>query len=365
MVGSGLPRLVFYSELSASLSLYLDGLPSELAAQIAVLPPRRLDADFLMLAGAGLVIFVRGFEQVWHSGLLAALERIGVPCAWFTDDDLTALRREQPGFGFYSQPRVHEFAAHMVALIGSTPALCDRLSAYHQNVLHWPCVLNEKLLAAFPQGDQCGMKIFPRIAFVGGSFRVEGLKSLVLQALETLPRSQLVVVDGPAAKISGAWVLPFERDFNCFISAWRAVSPDILVHPPGQSRNIVNKGPGILLTALYLGAAPIVGDEAAFQGLGADDGVLRAGNASDWRSALAEFAVPDARRKYLARLLAYARVAWAPGRPQTVMDALLVHAAPDGDAALMRQSSASALGWRPPASFMWGSRLRRFASRYR
>ncbi len=354
-------RLVFYGERSASLSLYLDGLPPELAVQVAVLPPRRMERDFVTLAAAGLVVFVRGFEAVWRSGLLAALTRIGVPCAWFTDDDLTMLRGEQPGFGFYDDARVRAFCARMVAVIGTAKPLCARLAAYHRNVLLWPCVLNERLLAV--GGSETRGPY--RIGFVGGGFRVEGLRRLVVPALATRPDAALYVVEGEAARIAGARVLPFEPDFDRFVAAWRAVAPDVLVHPPGQTRNIGNKAPGILLTALYLGAAPIVADEPAFDGLGAGEGVVRAGDAAAWRAALEIFAEPAARRENLNRLLAHARVAWAPELARGAVDALLREAAPGGAEALARRRAAMALGWSPSVSFMWRRRLGRIASRFR
>jgi hypothetical protein len=82
------------------------------------------------------VVFVRGFEGVRRSDLVVALGRVGVPCARFTDDDLTALHGEQPGFAFYSETQVREFAARMAILIGTTPALCARLASFHPKVLH-------------------------------------------------------------------------------------------------------------------------------------------------------------------------------------------------------------------------------------
>lgn len=362
---SGSRRLVFYSQRSASLSLYLDGLPPELAAEIAILPPSRLETDFPVLAGAGLVVFVRGFEDFWRSGLIAALERIGVPCAWFSDDDFSALRGEQTGFGFYSPQRVSTFAARMVALIGTTAALCDRLSAYRPNVLHWPCVLNETLLPALPTEVDPGPAASPGVAFVGGAFRVDGLKRLVLPALDVLSGAHLTVVEGPAAKIAGVRVLPFQHDFNQFIAAWRVIAPDILVHPPGRTRNIGNKGPGILLTALYLGAVPIVADEPALREFGADQGVWRATNAGDWRAALAAFATPDMRQDRYRRLRDFARAKCAAEAARPAIEGLLALAAPRGAAAIGRQNAAMALGWTPPARFLWRNRLRRIASRSR
>ena len=42
-------RIIFCGERSASLSLYPDGLPNDLAAQISVLPSRRPETDLPLL----------------------------------------------------------------------------------------------------------------------------------------------------------------------------------------------------------------------------------------------------------------------------------------------------------------------------
>jgi hypothetical protein len=351
-------RLVFYGEHAASLSLYLDGLPDDLAARVSVLPPRRLQGDLPLLAAAGLVVFVRGFERVWRSGLMATLGHLGVPCAWFTDDDLTALRGEQPGFRFYTEARVRDFAGRLVAVIGTTPALCARLAAFHTNVLHWPCILNERLVPA-----RHPLRSGPlRIAAVGGAFRADGFRRLLLPALEAVPGAELLLVDQLATRVAGARELPFEPDFAQFVATWRAAEPDILVHPPGATTNLAMKGPGTLLAALYLGAAPVVADEPAYAGLGAAQGVLRAGASVDsWRGTLVQLAQPGARRDHLARLLAHFRATASPETARGTVEWLLAHAAPGGAAAQTRQAAAQRLGWRPPLSLMWRARLRRLA----
>jgi hypothetical protein len=350
-------RMVFYAERSASLSLHLDGLPGDLAGRVSVLPPRRLQADLPLLAAAGLVVFVRGFEHVWRSRLLTALQRVGVPCAWFTDDDLTALRGDQPGFAFYTDARVRHFAAQMVAVIGTSPALCVRLASFHTTVLHWPCVLDERLLAPATVHPTVSPNHPPRVACIGGGFRAEGLRRVVLPALDALPGARLLLADPLAAGIPGTQVLPFEPDFPRFVAAWRAAKPDILAHPPGQTANLAMKGPGTLLAALYLGAAPVVAEEPAYTGLGIAQGVLRAdNNVAAWRAALAYLAEPDVRQQHLARLLAHFRGVASPEAARATVEALLAHAAPAGAAA--RQAAALRLGWRPPLSVVWGARLR-------
>jgi uncharacterized protein (DUF885 family) len=120
------------------------------------------------------------------------------------------------------------------------------------------------------------------------------------------------------------------------------------------------KGPGTLLAALYLGAAPVVADEPAYGELGIAQGVLRADDSvAAWRAALTRLADPDVRRQHLARLLAHFRAVASPEAARATIEALLAHAAHGGAAAAARQAAALRLGWRPPLSVVWGARLKR------
>ena len=203
-----------------------------------------------------------------------------------------------------------------------------------------------------------------RIAAIGGAFRAEGLRHFVLPALDALPDAHLLLAKGLAARVGSARVLPFEPDFARFVSVWRSLEPDILVHPPARTANLPMKGPGTLLAALYLGAAPIVANEPAFDDLGVAQCMLRAeSSVGSWRDALLHLAEPDARRGHLARLLAHARIAWSPDRPRGTIETLLALAAPCGQAALARRTAALALRWQPPASLIWRTRLQHLGMR--
>lgn len=340
--------IVFYGEHTASLSLYLDGLPSDLAGKIAILPPSDLAADFAHLSTAGLVVYVRGFEHVVRSGLDDALARLGVPRAWFTDDDLTALRAEQPGFRFYGANQVGRFARRMAALIGTTPALCERLRGFHATVLHWPCVLDETLVPAAAT-DRVPS---PRIGVVGGEFRRSGLREFVVPAVDAMPDARLILAQPIGFGIPGATVLPFEPDFRRFIEAWRRAGPNILAHPPGRTRNAATKSAGTLLASLYLGAVAVVADEPAFAGLGRGDGVIRAASdVASWREAFLDLAPPETRVMQFARLAAYCRANFRPDGPRKTIDALLAHIVAAGPAAGAPSRASQGTAWRPRLSY--------------
>lgn len=338
--------IVFHGAHDASLSLYLDGL----GGAVDVHPPGDPARDMERLGRAGLVVHVRGFGRVVRSGLDAELARRGIPRAWFTDDDLTALRGDQPGFGFYGEDRVRRFAAGMAALIGTTPALCARLGAFHGRVLSWPCVLDPTLLPA-PAPRRAGP---PRLAVIGGGFRAPGLRDAVLPALDALPGHALFVAGELSRLVPQAARMAFQSDFRAFVAHWRALAPDIVLHPPGRSANLPMKGPGALLAALYLGAVPVVADEPAFAGLGPAQGVERVpGDAAAWRAALLRLADPSVREAYRDRLLRHATVAFAPSGAAAALDGLR---------ALARPPSPPA-PWRPRPGFVIRERLSALARR--
>jgi len=345
--------IVFYGEYTASLSLYLDGLGGD--DSFSILSPSNLTLDFERLASAGLVVHVRGFEHAERSGLDSALARLGLPRAWFTDDDLTALHGEQPGFQHYSEARVGGFAGRMIALIATTPALCTRLRAFHANVLHWPCVLDEALVPS-TACDRAGPL---RVGVIGGDFRRSGLHDVVMPALNGMRGVELVVAEPIGTGIPGALRLPFEPDFRRFIAGWRAAGPAIIAHPPGRSRNLAAKSAGVLLASLYLGAVPVVADEPAFADLGASEGVIRVQtrDVSHWRVAFAELASPDTRARLFARLAGYCRETFRSDRARPALDYLLQHAAPVGAAAEARRQEALRMAWRPRLSYRAASRV--------
>lgn len=345
--------IVFYGDHTASLSLYVDGLPGYSRHEIRVLTPSNLRSDLVHLASAATVVYVRGFERVARSGLDAALTGLGVPRAWFTDDDLTALQDEEPAFRYYTARRTAGFAGRLNAVVGTTPVLCERLRRFNPTVLYWPCVVDETLVPAAATAPDGGL----RIGVIGGAFRRDGLLEMVMPAIEELPGAELVMAAPIAGKLPVRTV-PFEADFRRFVLRWRGIRPHIVVHPPGRSNNMAVKGAGTLLACLYIGAVPIVADEPAYAGLGAAEGVLRVtGGAAEWRSALAQLADQYHRAAQFERLAAFCREAFSAQGPEAAIAALRAHANAAGREVEARLATARVANWRPKLSYYVGAAL--------
>jgi hypothetical protein len=121
----------------------------------------------------------------------------------------------------------------------------------------------------------------------GGDFRASGLEGQPMERLRAMAEAEplRVVATAAAAKALGAAlgpaeivVLPEERSFRQFVRRWRGFGPDILLHPAGATANAPFKCPTAVIVAGYLGAAPVVADEPAYDGWGENEGLLRLGD---------------------------------------------------------------------------------------
>jgi hypothetical protein len=326
------PLILIYGQLDASTSLYFDGLPDDIAARIRFLRPGDIFSDLPWLASASLVIVVRGFEQMALSGCAALLTEIGVPYAWFIDDDFVTLREEEPRFHFYTQERVNAFLANAAALIVTTESLAAKFSALAAVTLRWPCVYDRALAKAAPSSPGGAF----RVGAFGGAFRRESFKRDIVPALAAL-RERLPVKTYAANGIAhglrktDAEPILFEAEFRSFVHRWRALELHAITHPYGDTENISGKGMASLLVAAYLGAVPIAGAEPAYACVGENEGVLKAGpSAQDWSACLARLADSAEREQLYRRLDLFCRTAFDPERARAPFEALMRLAAPGG-----------------------------------
>jgi hypothetical protein len=125
------------------------------------------------------------------------------------------------------------------------------------------------------------------VALPGGDFRAIGLDGEPIERLGAMAAAEPIRVVATAAAARAVEphlgaaeivVLPPERSFRQFVRRWRLYGPDILLHPEGATANAPFKCPTAVIVAGYLGAAPVVADEPAYEGWGEHEGVLRLGD---------------------------------------------------------------------------------------
>jgi hypothetical protein len=265
---------------------------------------------------------------------------MATPVAWLLDDDLMTLGREVPGLAAYGEARTLALAGRTVAILAATPPLVAAMARFHSRVIPWPCLFDPELAGPMSVRRQTF-----HIGAFGGAFRREAFSTLVAPAIGQFARRRAVrlyrTADLAADLAVQQTCVDFEPRFARFIGLWRDFGLNAVVHPPGVSRNMANKGVGSLLVARYVGAPPIVGADPAYEGLGEDHGVLVAdGSAEAWRDALERLADTAFAASLFDRLDRWLRDAFNPETGRVGFDRLakLTSPAPTEGAALARRT---------------------------
>jgi hypothetical protein len=318
-------RVLVLGQIEVSTSLYFDFLEAMPDLSVAFRPLTRLALDAPVLASADLVILVRELHRFWDEGVIAFLGAAGVPYVWFTDDNFLALKAEGEARTFYALPRMQRALAGAAAVWTSTDTLAAAHLWLHPQVSVWKPVL-DPFLDAPPPASSGPLTI----ALPGGDFRLPGLIGPPLERLREIadePGLRLVVTPAGGRMLREALpraeivVLPLDRSFRQHIRAWRRFSPDLLLHPAGVTANAPFKTATAAIVAGYLGAAPVVADEPAYQGWGEAEGVLRLGENGEGLTAVAGSAQQADWRADMQRRLAGALSARfdAEGRVRRLM----------------------------------------------
>ena len=280
-IGGGVDVLVL-GQVEVSTSLYFDFLEAAPDVTVAFRAFTSLEIDAPHLAGAGLVVLVRTLHRFWDEGVVAFLAAAGVPFVWFTDDNFLVLRAEHDAPAFYTPARMRRALARAAAGWASTERLADAHRPLHPLVTVWGPVLDPLLEDGRAPAD--GLLT---VALPGGDFRAAGLEGEPIERLRAMAEAESIRVVATAAAARAVApelgaaelvVMPTERSFRQFVRRWRRFGPDILLHPEGATANAPFKCPTAVIVAGYLGAAPVVADEPAYDGWGEHEGVLRLGD---------------------------------------------------------------------------------------
>jgi hypothetical protein len=360
------PLILVYGPIEASVSIYFDALPADLARSVRFLEPGDPMRDLDWIARAGIVVIVRDFVPLMRNKLFDVIESLGIPYVWFTDDDLVAIKVDEGRLRYFSEARLSRFVQGAKAIITTSAPLAELYRQHHPEVVLWPCLHDERHA---PQRSATMPGEF-RIGAFGGSFRRASLADHVLPALRDPfgdRRCRLFATAGLLERRPPRFVtsVPFEPEFQPFVLKWRRFQIEALVHPYGHSRNIGNKSDASLLASAYLGAVPIVADEPAFRGVSEREGVLKAEpNSNAFRDCLDRVADPAFSELMFGRLARWCQTHFDPDQAREPFGTLAaLAAAPDDDtiATRLERGSSSLLAHRQranPIARLW-DRIRR------
>jgi glycosyltransferase involved in cell wall biosynthesis len=328
------------AQMHAGVPLCFEGLADRYRQSLLYVGLPLDDADVeRVLARSDAVILVRQLLEDEARRVARACRRMAIPIYYLTDDNFMLLAEEGwAAFRAYTRQAVAEALAGFAGVLCTSSALAEYFRALPlgppvdemRPVFDAVKLGKLRRLAA---GREPGAL---RVGFVGGPHRGPNLREQVVPALAAVARDvPLVFVTRVIPDTADAPGWPFattavpSTDFDEFLTRWGEAGLDVLVHPRGDTGNTEYKTSSILLSALYLGAVPIVTCEPPFRDVGEADGVLKVeGDAASWERALRRAQAPEVRRELLSRLDVFCRSHFAPERNERALERILGASAP-------------------------------------
>jgi glycosyltransferase involved in cell wall biosynthesis len=316
--------LGIYSDFPPIASLCFDGLLDRFPQDFLFLLPDVDDAALqLHLARCDAVILVRALLDPNAKRAIAACKAMNIPLYYLLDDNLVALGEE------FTLEGVAAALSDFAGVVCTSAPLADYLTSLklHSSI--------ERIDPAFDPGKFAKLKRVPasatepalRVGFIGDAVHLANLNTEILPALTDLcgdgaialfSRLPLELTDGLPFSVS---IAPFAPSLDAFLLAWRAIGPDVLVQPRGDSKDLGDETGSFLLSALYLGAVPIVAGEPTVLHVGEQQGVLKVdGGAASWEHAVRRALDADFRRLMLERLEAFCRSTFSGDRTAKVIE---------------------------------------------
>ena len=319
------------ADMTGSTSICFDGLLDRDRQRVLFVPLPAGEFQLqLFLARCDAAILVRSLVDE-HARLVAMLcQWMEVPLYYLIDDNLILLSAEDPGLGAYTRERVTEALADFAGILCTSPSLAEYFRSLHLRppVDEIGPVFDAVKLAKIRRLPARPAEPALRVGFIGGSFRRRNLEEQVMPALAAVARDIPVAFFGPSSP-ADAEGLPFIPFFDEFLTTWGSLGLDVVVHARGETGNLEYKTSSVLLSALYLGAVPIVASEPAFRDVGEAQGVLKVdGDASSWEWALRRVQAAEVRRELLSRLDAFCRTNFAPERNARALERILAASTP-------------------------------------
>lgn len=310
--------------MNASTTLCFDGLLDSLGKHLQIIEWQDLAVTQTRdLLTCDAVILSRVLFDPIAQRAIEYCRRYGIDLYYLIDDNLIVLADEDPVVADYKIDKVRSALEPFKAVLTTSPPLYDYFVAncLHPDIRRFGPILDHSTLEKVGKIAQEAHPDLLRIGFIGGDFRLASLRVKVHPALEQIARQTKVeliargTADDRARPPSTVGWQKVKRvdSYDTFLQRWRAFGIEALAHPEGETLNIDYKTNSVLLAALYIGAVPIVTDETAFHGIGAEQGVIKvAGGPDDWARAIKSVMDPTFRQEMLSRLERFCRQQFDP-----------------------------------------------------
>ncbi len=316
----------------ASTTLFFGHLAGGMRATVRVAHYRQPDLAE-QLSGASAIILVRALFEldpvIWFARLA------GVPLYYFVDDNFMLLR-EQPGVWSayvepYSARNVRERLRAFSGVLVSSPSL---LKYFEEHRLHTPLTLFPPIGWSSTLPRPSSMGAAASIGFFGGSHLHGVLEDYVLPAIRRVAAVQplrfvVAGVSEPIATSPGLTVVhqTYDLSYSRGLRTLAAAGVDVLVHPslPGHANNAY-KNPHALISALAIGAVPVVSARPPYDDLPASGIVLRCEDTIDsWYLALKRALDPVEHRAVSDRLGSFCASHFDGSVNRQVIESLVGH----------------------------------------
>lgn len=278
-------KIVIISELIPSAILPFLGLRDYEEFQI-IYENISSEINFTNILTASLVIIVRYLPSSFF--LIEKLNYMGVPWAYFIDDNFTLLAEEgYAGLYWYSHKNLKYHLSSAVAVLTATKSLQAYYRKYnlHDNIMLTPPIISHDLIKGSNnlRQSRCRTTRQLNVAMIGGQFRHKFFLEEILPALIQLSESINIAL-WSTCDINTSFQLPNrftihkmgrEENYIQLILKLSAIGVDLIVHPYGITNNLLYKTDSIVLTARYLHANILVADEPCFKDINESNGILK------------------------------------------------------------------------------------------
>ncbi|MGU3363111.1 hypothetical protein ACLBWX_22670 [Methylobacterium sp. M6A4_1b] len=260
-------------------------------------------------------LYLPEYENLWREAF-----RGGIPMYYLLDDNFFIIDSGDVE-GKYTHTKVRNTLRMFKGVLSSNVNLSTYLisNKIHSNVLWFSAVRDsdrDPQVISKHNGEAINIGCF------GGGFRLLEIEKNILPALSNMAKIRPVSfyaredLEALRDKFESAGI-NFQTSkttdsIGLFCRDWLQYNLDIIIHPPGNTKNLAFKTANALLIAYYLGAVPVVADEPAYAGSNDKNGVIIADCTEEaYFSAFQSLAGRKYRQNLFAKLELYVRKAFA------------------------------------------------------